>query len=244
MAIAGFLAHLAPETVDCALQVSHGGQQLEDGDLGWGPNLALDRDGQVFQGEGFPSEPRGPAPQATPGSGAWPCVPTERTKACVRLDIWAGGVCGQQLGPSQAGPWASQGSSGARPSLRGQVGPEAVADGTSALSRAGPPHGQVTLLDGELSCPSPGRAGGGLQVTLLLQACIHQLASCALRDGAQAGAPLSSQVGLDSARLLTQHGPRGGGDGRPSPLGLARAHPPAMVTAPANISALQESPLL
>lgn len=170
LAIAGFLGCLAPEMGDRTLQVSHGGQQLVDGRLGWGPSLALDRDSQVFQGEGLPPEPRGPAPQATPGSGAWLRVPIERTKACSRLDVWARGVCSQQSGLTQAGGWASQRSSGARPSLRCCVGPEAGAAVTSALSRAGPPHAEVTLLDGELSGPPLWPVSRGLNIALLLQA--------------------------------------------------------------------------
>ena len=60
---------LAPEPHCLALQALNADQQLVNGSLGWGPRWALGRDSQVFQGQGLPHEPGGPAPQATPGSG-------------------------------------------------------------------------------------------------------------------------------------------------------------------------------
>lgn len=64
----GFPGCLAPEPHCLTLQALHTDQQLVNGSLGWGLRRALGRDSQVFQGQGFPREPGGPAPQATLGS--------------------------------------------------------------------------------------------------------------------------------------------------------------------------------
>ena len=82
------------------------------GSLGRSPSPALGRDSQILQGEGFPHEPGGPAPQATLGSGVRPCVPFERAQACSGPNVWAGGIGAQQPGPPWAGGWGSQWPSG------------------------------------------------------------------------------------------------------------------------------------
>lgn len=114
---------------------------------------------------------------------------------------------------------------------------------TSIPGQAGLSYVQVTLLGSNLSGFLPGPLGRGLQVALLPETRAEQPAIHVLQGEVQARAR-AGQVGLDSAGLLAQHCSWGGGESRPSPLGLANRHPPAMSTDQADRQVLQESLLL
>lgn len=246
-----FLGPPTPEAGCPLLQVLHGGQQPGGGSLGWGPSRAFDGDSQVIQGEGFPPEPGGPVPEATPGPGAWLCVPISGGIAQGGPEAWAGRVCGQKPGRLQDGgwlslwPWGSGASPGhpVRPKAFLRLRPGVGAAATSTRGRAGLPCAQVTLLDGGRSRPPQREGSQGLEVALLLESRVDQPAGRVLQGKAQAG-PRAGQVGLDLAGLLAKGCPRRGSGGRLSSLSPAPGHPLARSTTQDDTQALWESPLL
>jgi hypothetical protein len=148
----GILECPVPKMGYFALQVAHRGQQLTDSSGRWVQTLVLGRDSQVLQGEGLPHRPRGPAPQTTPGFGAWLCTPIKRHKAHSEAAVRAGDICG----------W------GHLPQAVGQASP--LSKAILEVGTGGPTEVQVTLLHSGLSGLSPGPPSPWVHIALLQEA--------------------------------------------------------------------------